>query len=64
MIILNSIVIALWVVIGIMTYINIQADRNSMEGDNRFAYNYLAYQFYFTYFMLMMELIINAIIKF
>ena len=63
MIILNSIVIALWVVIGIMTYINIQADRNSMEGDNRFVYNYLAYQFYLTYFMLMMELIINMIIK-
>ena len=63
MIILNSIVIALWVVIGIMTYINIQADRNSMEGDNRFAYNYLAYQFYLTYFMLMMELIINIVVK-
>ena len=63
MIILSSIVIIIWIIIGIMTFINIQADRNSMKGDNRVAYNYLAYQFYLTYFMLMMELIINMIIK-
>ena len=63
MIILDIIVIILWVIVGIMTYRNIQSDRNSMEGDYRFAYNYLAYQFYLTYFMLMMELIINMIIK-
>ena len=64
MIILNSIVIALWVVIGIMTYINIQTNRNSMKKDDKCAYNYLAYQFYLTYFMLIIELIINMVIKF
>ena len=63
MIILNSIVIALWVVIGIITFINIQTDRNSMKKDDKCAYNYLAYQFYLTYFMLMIELIINMVVK-
>lgn len=63
MIMLESMFIVLWIIVGTMTCINIQADRNSMKGDNRVAYNYLAYQFYLTYFMLMMELIINMIIK-
>jgi len=63
MIIIDSIVIGLWVMIGITTFIKIQTDRNSMEKDDKCAYNYLAYQFYLTYFMLMMELIINMIIK-
>ncbi len=64
MIIIQSIVIGLWVMIGIITFINIQTDRNSMKKDDKCAYNYLAYQFYLTYFMLMIELIINMVIKF
>lgn len=64
MIIIDSIVIGLWVMIGITTFINIQTNRNSMKKDDKCAYNYLAYQFYLIYFMLMMELIINMVIKF
>ena len=33
MIIIDSIVIGLWVMIGITTFINIQTDRNSMKKD-------------------------------
>ena len=51
MIIIQSIVIGLWVMIGIITFINIQTDRNSMKKDDKCAYNYLAYQFYLTYFI-------------
>ncbi len=63
MIIIDSIVIGLWVMIGITTFINIQTNRNSMKKDDKCAYNYLAYQFYLIYFMLMMELIINIVVK-
>lgn len=64
MIIIDSIVIGLWVMIGITTFIKIQTDRNSIGKDDKCAYNYLVYQFYLTYFMLIIELIINMVIKF
>lgn len=64
MIMIDRIVIGLWVMIGIITFIKIQTDRNSMKKDDKCAYNYLAYQFYLIYFMLMIELIINMVIKF
>lgn len=51
MIIIQSIVIGLWVMIGIITFVNIQTNRNSMKKDDKCAYNYLAYQFYLTYFI-------------
>ena len=61
--ILNIVLISLWVIVGILTFLSIKRDRKTISIEDKGSYNYVATQFALVYSMLMMELILNIIVK-
>lgn len=61
--ILEIILISLWIIVGVLTFLSIKRDRKIISIEDKGSYNYVVTQFALVYSMLMMELILNMIIK-
>ena len=61
--ILDIVLIGLWIMVGVLTFLSIKRDRKTISIEDKGSYNYVVTQFALVYSMLMMELILNIIIK-
>jgi hypothetical protein len=61
--ILEIVLISLWIIVGVLTFLSIKRDRKIISIEDKGSYNYVVTQFALVYSMLMMELILNMIIK-